>query len=284
MSENSHEKIEDEYVEGYLDRQLDFYIHLQQRAERLIQLLIASAAVIVTFGSSGVVDNLIRVLREFPSSTGASSFFTVSNNPELISNLTPPLTIIFVLIGVFLIIDCLLWAFGVLNMDELGPHLEPEKSERVYRFWIDYDKLDEIYENGDKDGVSMIKQEIERNKIVIDAMRRGLKSAYITLALGITFLSVAALLPISEILGNTATILVSASGLFIIPTLIFIIALLDFVKKFIQNEKEESLFGEFYRTITRLMKTSHMILIVLFGFLFFYSYIAGLSMTLVWLS
>jgi len=93
------EDIDGDHLNSYLDRQIETYFHTQRRAERLIQLLIAASAIIITFTSEGVFN---RVTNYLQSVENQSPIYLGDNIANLADLGTPLSLFVIMLSAIFL--------------------------------------------------------------------------------------------------------------------------------------------------------------------------------------
>lgn len=184
--------IEDEFIESHLDRQLEVYLHTQVRAEKLVQLIIAAAAVVITFASSDLVDRLINALGSVELTTDTVFIYGIGQGANDVLELAPVVSAFLFFISVISLFDSLLWAADILDMPKLRPHLESSVILPRKPFLLDSDEIKELGHNWKDSDRENLKSDIKYNILVIDGMKKGLRRAYQTLAMSLALFMITA--------------------------------------------------------------------------------------------
>jgi len=201
--------IKEESLHEHLNRQLDTYTNTQVRAERIIQLLVASAAVIATLGDPEVFSRIGGLYVEVISVDLILEQFVILTPEEqsrVLEALGVPLSSLLFTIGALFLADSIVWSVDIIRMPRLRPYLSNQpvsflklsRSEIEYILDLEYSPVAEERER--------LRNDIRYNMIILGRMDIYLKRSYILLALGIMLL-VSSTIPYSAELAENISIL-----------------------------------------------------------------------------
>ena len=185
---------DEENINSHLDRQMEIYTHTQKRAERLIQLLIASFAVVATFGDTGSLSGLINYLGHSGPETTFEilSIFTVEEQQQILNSVGIPISSLILFVAILLILESITWSAEVVIMPKLRPYLGGSDKGILRLRKSDLDEVTPLDYNLSQSDSERLKNDIKYNQAVLSEMDKYLRRSYLALpiAVSVTLLSV----------------------------------------------------------------------------------------------
>ncbi|TKX52949.1 hypothetical protein EXE43_13525 [Halorubrum sp. SS5] len=203
------DKINTRSLQEHLNRQLEIYKHTQVRAERIIQLLIASAAVIATFGDPEVFRRIGELYLDLLTVDVLIEPFVIlspEEQSEVLSFLGVPLSTLLFILGVLLLVDSVVWSVDVIRMPRPRPYMSGKGLGIVNFSREELDYISNLGYNTVGTESERLKSDIKYNVIVLSRVEQYLNRSYTTLAMGLFTLFVSTL-PYSAELADDISIL-----------------------------------------------------------------------------
>ncbi len=217
------------------------YFHTQKRAERLIQLLIASVAVIATFGDTEIFRQFGSLYIDLTGSDDLINRFSIFNDTvqaELLNAWGVPLSTLIFTSGLLLLLDSILWSAEVITMPKMRPYLGQkgissvsfDDSKFTSERRLELSKMDSDEKR--------LREDIKYNFHVLSQMDVYLTRSYTVLPLGLGLILISAI-PYSAELANDISLLVYLLVLiFFTPIVIILSSIITNFSKIVNTVKK----------------------------------------------
>lgn len=186
--------------ESHLDRQLELYSHIQRRAERLIQLLIASTAVIAAFASGGVFEFITSGIQYIQENRGAADFLSSDLPISGLTDLGLPLAAFVSLMGILFLVDSVTWSINILTMPNPGPLLGSTREYDTNLPLVKQDDADSIDFGSTSLKDSKLREHIKLNVKILETSNEYLRRSYDELILGLLCFVFAIALAVGQVI------------------------------------------------------------------------------------
>jgi len=213
------EDIDGDHLNSYLDRQIETYFHTQRRAERLIQLLIAASAIIITFTSEGVFNRVTNYLQSVEN----QSPIYLGDNIANLADLGTPLSLFVIMLSAIFLLDSIAWAIDVLTMPRLNSLLGAEKSYSTRLPLVSRDDIEDVQYGVNTTYNDKVRSDLKFNSNLLGKMGLYMSKSYERLLLALALLVPSMLLVFADLTQDPFWIISFCSFCYVLAGSIYIV-------------------------------------------------------------